>query len=88
MSLAVAPDAAGHGIGQLLVKHFLTVMKQRNVTTVSLTTDKDANERVNRFYQGLGFQIARAYTTREGRCMNEYVIDLTSWHHPLEEINE
>jgi ribosomal protein S18 acetylase RimI-like enzyme len=84
MSIAVAPAAAGRGIGQQLVMHFLSAMKQENVTSVSLTSDRDANERTNRFYQRLGFRIARTYVTPEGRWMNEYVIDLSNWTSLLE----
>lgn len=76
MSVAVAPDAAGTGIGQQLVNTFLDEMQARGISSVSLTTDRDNNDRTNRFYQKLGFELARAYTTPEGRAMNEYVIRL------------
>jgi len=46
------------------------------VRTVCLTTDHSNNERVNRFYQRLGFSLGRAYVTPEGRAMNEYVMFL------------
>lgn len=76
MSIAVAPDAAGVGIGQQLVKAFLDEMQARGITSVSLTTDRDNNERTNAFYQKLGFELARIYVTPEGRAMNEYLIQL------------
>jgi ribosomal protein S18 acetylase RimI-like enzyme len=80
--IAVVPEMNGRGIGQRLVTHLLIAMKQKNVDSVSLVTDRDANERVNRLYQRLGFQIARTYATPEGRWMNEYVINLTTWSAP------
>jgi ribosomal protein S18 acetylase RimI-like enzyme len=86
MSIAVAPHAAGHGVGQQLVTHFLMAMKQKQVTEVSLTTDRDANERANRFYRHFGFHLARTYITPEGRGMNEYVFDLATWT-PVMETN-
>jgi ribosomal protein S18 acetylase RimI-like enzyme len=76
MSIAVAADATGAGIGQTLVSRFLEEMRLKGVESVSLTTDRDDNDRVNAFYQALGFQIARTYTSPTGRILNEYVIDL------------
>jgi ribosomal protein S18 acetylase RimI-like enzyme len=78
MSIAVLPECNAQGVGQKLVRRFLQAMQDRRVPAVSLTTDRDANEHANRFYQRLGFQLARSYVTREGRAMNEYVIDLRS----------
>ena len=51
-------------------------MQARGVSSVSLTTDRDNNERTNDFYQKLGFELARTYVTPEGRAMNEYLIQL------------
>jgi hypothetical protein len=49
-------------------------MQLRQKRYVNLTTDKDGNCAVNAFYTHLGFQLARAFVTREGRWMNEYLI--------------
>jgi ribosomal protein S18 acetylase RimI-like enzyme len=76
MSIAVRPETQGRGIGEALVKTFLSEAKARGATTVDLTTDRCDNEAVNRFYRKLGFTCERAYVTPEGRAMNEYVIDL------------
>jgi len=77
MSVAVDPDLSGRGIGRLLVSGFLKAMREKGVRTVSLTTDRDANDRVNAFYRDLGFRLARSYATAEGRWMNEYTKDAT-----------
>jgi ribosomal protein S18 acetylase RimI-like enzyme len=82
MGIAVVPEMEGCGIGQRLATHFLMAMKQKNIDSVSLVSDRDANDRANRFYRRLGFQIARTYVTPEGRWMNEYVIHLTTWSLP------
>jgi ribosomal protein S18 acetylase RimI-like enzyme len=82
MSIAVAPDMQHCGIGRRLLTSFLAAMKQKRVPAVSLTTGRDENEYVNGFYQQSGFQIARVYVTPEGRWMNEYVIDLSTWSPP------
>jgi ribosomal protein S18 acetylase RimI-like enzyme len=76
MSIAVRPEAAGQGIGQQLVKAFCAELAACGVAAVCLTTDRDQNERVNRFYRQLGFQLSSTFVTPEGREMNEYVISL------------
>ena len=48
----------------------------RGCKRVFLTKDRDDNEAVNAFYQTLRFNIERQYETPEGRCMNEFWIDL------------
>lgn len=76
MSIAVAPEAQGQGVGQALVHAFLREATRRGLAQVNLTTDRLNNEGTNRFYQNLGFAIQQTYTTPEGREMNEYVLDL------------
>jgi SAM-dependent methyltransferase/GNAT superfamily N-acetyltransferase len=76
MSIAVEPGSFGGGIGQKLLEAFMEAMRRQNVRIVSLTTDRDENERTNRFYLRYGFKLARTFVTPEGRWMNEYVFDL------------
>ncbi len=76
MSIAVLPEASGQGVGKLLVRKFLQGMKKLHVSAVCLTTDRDGNEQVNRFYEQTGFSLAKSYATPEGRWMNEYFVDL------------
>jgi ribosomal protein S18 acetylase RimI-like enzyme len=78
MTIAVAAESSGQGIGQHLVREFLGEMRAKGVESVSLTTDRDDNERTNAFYRALGFQLARTYTSPTGRDLNEYVIGLSS----------
>jgi GNAT superfamily N-acetyltransferase len=82
MSLAVRPAAEGQGIGRRLVRAFCRELAGRGVSAVCLTTDRDQNERVNRFYQKLGFELGTPFTTPEGRAMNEYVLDLVDQKEP------
>ena len=77
MSIAVHPSAQGQYAGADLVHSFLTEARQRGARAVSLTTDRNGNDRVNHFYQSLGFTLDRTFVTAEGRAMNEYIIDLT-----------
>jgi ribosomal protein S18 acetylase RimI-like enzyme len=76
MSIAVLPKAQGQGVGRALVHAFLKEARCRGLEQVDLTTDKDDNEAVNRFYQKLGFSCVRTFITPENRAMNEYVITL------------
>jgi ribosomal protein S18 acetylase RimI-like enzyme len=73
-SLAVDPAAQGRSVGRRLVKAFLDEAASRRVSSIYLTTDAHANDRVNQFYERCGFRLERAFTTPEGRVMNEY------WH--------
>jgi len=74
MSIAVRPGAAGKGAGRELVSAFSGAMAGRGVTEYCLTTDRDGNDRVNQFYQRLGFRLVRSFVTPEGRAMNEYLM--------------
>ncbi len=76
MSVAVAPETQGHGLGQALVKAFRVEAQQRGCRYVNLTTDALDNEAVNAFYQHRGFHLARKFETPEKRLMNEYMIAL------------
>jgi ribosomal protein S18 acetylase RimI-like enzyme len=77
MSLAVDPRRQSVGAGRTLVNAFLHEARRRGSTTVDLTTDKIGNDRVNRFYESLGFRVVREVVTPEHRVMNEYEIDLS-----------
>jgi len=76
LSIAVLPEYQGKGIGEALILAFFDEAKSRGLEQVILTTDRDHNEGVNRFYQALGFTIHRSFITPEGREMNEYQIYL------------
>lgn len=71
-SLAVAADRQSRGVGQLLVGRFLTECRNRGATYVYLTTDRDGNDLVNRFYRNNGWTLDREYRTPEGRWLNRF----------------
>lgn len=75
-SIGVDPQRQGGGVGRALVGCFLAEAKGRGCKQVFLTTDCDDNDAVNAFYRAQGFVLRRNFTTPEGRCMNEYWIDL------------
>ncbi len=74
-SIAVDPTLQRTGVGKKLVQHWLEAVRSRGATGCYLTTDTDANEKTNAFYQGLGWRIDIIYKTREGRRMSCYVYD-------------
>jgi len=76
MSLAVLPGVQRSGVGSELVRAFCRELKARGAKAVCLTTDKDQNDSANNFYEKLGFQVCRSYTTPEKRRMNERVLQL------------
>ena len=73
LSIGVDPAVQGKGIGRTLVDAVCKELRQKGCSAVCLTTDRCNNLKANRFYQGLGFSIAREYITPEGREMYEYV---------------
>lgn len=75
-SLAVHVDYQKHGIGRALVNAYVDVVKQRGGQGCFLTTDADGNEKVNRFYQSLGWVLESTFVTPQGRRMNRYTCDI------------
>jgi ribosomal protein S18 acetylase RimI-like enzyme len=73
-SIAVAPEAAGNGLGKRLIRAFLAHSWSMQAQCVYLTTDADNNEGANTLYRDAGLQQVRRFLQRKGRWMNEYVI--------------
>ena len=74
-SLGVHPSVARRGIGELLVRRFISEARDRGANTVSLTTDAVGNDAVNRFYAKTGFRLERQFEAYRGRLLNRYFID-------------
>ncbi len=72
MSIAVHPAYQGRGIGKILIEELFKEVIKKGGISVCLTTDKNNNDKVNKFYINLGFKLVRSYKTPEGREMNEY----------------
>ncbi len=71
-SIAVRPGAASRGLGASLVTAFCEASRQAGATGVVLTTDRDDNEAVNRFYLKNGFVVRREFMSGSRRAMFEY----------------
>jgi ribosomal protein S18 acetylase RimI-like enzyme len=72
-SIAVSPDIQAKGVGGMLVDAFIQEVQRRGGKGIFLTTDAENNDKVNRFYQKLGFSLESSYATPEGRQMNRYI---------------
>jgi ribosomal protein S18 acetylase RimI-like enzyme len=75
-SLGVAPGEQGHGLGRLLIRGFVDAAGRAGSTGVHLSTDAEDNERVNRFYSSLGFNIETTYMAAGNRRRNHYRLPL------------
>jgi ribosomal protein S18 acetylase RimI-like enzyme len=73
-SIAVAPEAAGSGLGKRLIRAFLAQSWSMQAQSVYLTTDAEDNMAANALYRDAGFQQVRRFLQRKGRWMNEYLI--------------
>lgn len=71
-SLCVDPNFEKQGIGTKLINYLKNTVDFDTFAYISLETDADNNEEVNRFYRKNDFKLAREYSTPYGRRMNEY----------------
>lgn len=74
-SVAVSPEVQRQGVGQALARKWVQEVKRRGYNGCFLTTDAYNNDKINSFYQKLGWRIESTYTTPEGRVMNRYILD-------------
>lgn len=71
-SIGVNPKVKTRGVGSALINSLKEKTDFKKFAYISLETDAENNENVNKFYQKNGFKLVRNYTTAEGRRMNEY----------------
>lgn len=75
-TICVSPEAGGGGVATALLDAFCRTAAGRGAQYVYLTTDRDANERVNAFYLRAGFVLESEVQRPGGRVMNRYLKDL------------
>jgi ribosomal protein S18 acetylase RimI-like enzyme len=56
-SIAVDKDYQGLGIGKNLLKKFEYELKQKSIKKITLTTDKNNNDNVLKFYRNFGYDV-------------------------------
>ena len=71
-SICVEPRIENHGVGTQLIDFLKGFVDFNKYAFINLETDADGNDSVNKFYLKNGFELARQFTTAEGRRMNEY----------------
>ncbi len=71
-SICVDPDCENHGTGTALIDKLKSMIDFNKFAYISLETDAENNDLVNKFYVKNGFALKRTYKTGEGRLMNEY----------------
>lgn len=75
-SLAVDPTVESRGVGRVLIGRFLDVAGADGATEVLATTDAVGNERVNRFYEDLGFRLHPGVAGVGERRLNHWIKQL------------
>lgn len=75
-SIGVPPEFAGQGLGTALLEAFCSAARSGGCRHVYLTTDRDENPSVNRFYESFGFSLECTFARPGNRWMNRYVLDL------------
>jgi ribosomal protein S18 acetylase RimI-like enzyme len=75
-SIAADPHASGAGIGATLLNAYCEEARKEGLRYVYLTTDRNANEPVKRFYERHGFKAEEEIQRPNGRVMVRYVRDL------------
>lgn len=76
LSICVAPEFEGRGIGKSLLTAFKKASASAGARCVYLTTDARDNDPVNVFYRKNGFLLIGSHDSGNGRIMNEYEFEL------------
>jgi GNAT superfamily N-acetyltransferase len=85
-SIAVSRQCRGAGWGRQLVESFLQWCRYQSASSAWLTTDRDDNEGVNRFYRALGWELEAQLKTPEGRWLSRYIYKLGDIDTPAHEV--
>ena len=67
--IGVLPEYKGQGIGHLLFNEFVSILKEKGVGNVSLTTDANDNENTLTAYKAWGFEVYYKFISYPNRCM-------------------
>ncbi|MDA1317540.1 MAG: GNAT family N-acetyltransferase, partial [bacterium] len=70
---SIAVISAANGIGSILLKAFIEDAQKREISNITLTTDFENNELVNKFYLKHGFKKS-GLEVRKGRKLCRYTL--------------
>ena len=76
LSIGVAPDKNGFGIGRNLLVKFENQVREKGINTVTLTTDADSNDSVLNFYKKSGYTVYYDFETFPNRKMLKLIKEL------------
>ena len=76
LSIGVLPDQNGFGIGQSLLVKFENKVREKDVNTITLTTDADSNDSVLRFYKKSGYSVYYDFETFPNRKMLKLIKEI------------
>lgn len=69
MSIAVDKSVQNTGAGKMLVNHLENYLREKEIESLSLTTDKNDNDNTLQFYKKRGFAEMYAFVTYPKREM-------------------
>ena len=72
-SIAVSPDMMGKSLGKKLLLDYEDVARDRGVSALFLTTDKNGNDDVVSFYLNTGYSIESRFVQADGREMLRFI---------------
>ncbi len=76
LSIAVASNRQGEGIGRTLVAELEKQLRESGIEKISLTTDYYGNEQAIRFYRSLGYEAGYDFRAWPNRRMYRFVKSL------------
>jgi ribosomal protein S18 acetylase RimI-like enzyme len=76
LSIGVSPDQNGLGIGRNLLVQFEDRVRERGISTITLTTDAESNDSVLRFYKKAGYTVYYNFDTFPNRPMLKLIKEL------------
>lgn len=76
LSIGVLPDQNSFGIGQSLLVKFENQVREKDINTITLTTDADSNDSVLRFYKKSGYTVYYDFETFPNRKMLKLIKEL------------
>ncbi|EMQ99547.1 alpha-D-mannose-alpha(1-6)phosphatidyl myo-inositol monomannoside transferase [Paeniglutamicibacter gangotriensis Lz1y] len=78
-SICVDPESQGTGAGARLLSSWTSNARSQGAQRAFLMTDALDNDDVRAFYERRGWTVHDTHTTREGRIMVKYLLDLSDY---------
>jgi len=76
LSIGVDPNCQGKGVGKILLTVLESLLKDNNISKLSLTTDFYDNDKAISFYKSLGYSVFYDFVTYPNRRMYRMIKNL------------